>query len=116
MSADFYMKLPRTDVKVPSYRVALLVETDRGCARHAGDVRERDTIRVQITAPEVETLNAIYEKYVGEYRSDLGFGWHLLQQAHTETVEAPTVGVEPAPGPDQAELAGDEDGEEDSDA
>ncbi|MFB7112157.1 ParB N-terminal domain-containing protein [Streptomyces sp. NPDC056291] len=54
-------------------------------------------IRVQITAAEVETLNAIYERYVSESRSDLGFGWHLLQQAHTETVEAPAVAVEPAP-------------------
>ncbi|MGW4047555.1 ParB/RepB/Spo0J family partition protein [Streptomyces sp. NPDC004721] len=65
------------------------------------------TIRVQITAAEVETLNAIYERFVAESRSDLGFGWHLLQEAHSDVVEAPAVAVEPAP----ADAAG-EDGED----
>ncbi|MFF4504802.1 ParB/RepB/Spo0J family partition protein [Streptomyces sp. NPDC001401] len=74
------------------------------------------TIRVQITAAEVETLNAIYEKYVGESRSDLGFGWHLLQEAHTETAEAPAVAVEPALGQDEPAGEADEDeGVEDED-
>ncbi|MGW0631848.1 hypothetical protein [Streptomyces sp. NPDC002758] len=69
------------------------------------------TIRVQITAAEVETLNAIYEKYLNESHSDLRFGWHLLQEAHTETAEAPAVAVEPAP--DKAEPASDIDEDED---
>ncbi|MET9879572.1 ParB/RepB/Spo0J family partition protein [Actinacidiphila glaucinigra] len=47
------------------------------------------TTRVQITAAEVETLNGIYERFLAESRTDLGFGWHLLQEAHTETAEAP---------------------------
>ncbi|MET9410227.1 ParB N-terminal domain-containing protein [Streptomyces sp. NPDC002935] len=77
------------------------------------------TIRVQITAAEVETLNAIYEQYLTESRSDLGFGWHLLQEAHTETVEAPAVGVEAASGQDSpADGAGgaSDEGQEDEDA
>lgn len=87
------------------------------------------TIRVQITAAEVETLNAIYERYVAESRSDLGFGWHLLQQAHTETAEVPGAGEEtqtsgPAHGePADADAdagdgaaAAEDDGDEDDDA
>ncbi|MGY4742842.1 ParB/RepB/Spo0J family partition protein [Streptomyces sp. ATMOS53] len=81
------------------------------------------TIRVQITAAEVETLNAIYERYVSESRSDLGFGWHLLQEAHTETAEAPAVAVEPAPvqaepaaaAAADADADADEDGEDEED-
>lgn len=71
------------------------------------------TMRVQITAAEVETLNAIYERYLSESHSDLGFGWHLLQEAHTDNVEAPAVAVEPAS--DKAEPAddGDQDDEDD---
>jgi hypothetical protein len=70
-------------------------------------------MRVQITAAEVETLNAIYERYTTENRSDLGFGWHLLQEAHTETAEAPAVAVEPASGEGQS--ADEADGDEDID-
>jgi hypothetical protein len=70
-------------------------------------------MRVQITAAEVETLNAIYERYTTENRSDLGFGWHLLQEAHTETAEAPAVAVEPASGEGPSADEADED--EDSD-
>jgi hypothetical protein len=41
--------------------------------------------RVRITAEEVEALNGIYKRFVDESNSDLGFGWHLLQNAHKET-------------------------------
>ncbi|MEV0438442.1 ParB/RepB/Spo0J family partition protein [Streptomyces spectabilis] len=40
--------------------------------------------RVRITSEEVEALNAIYTKFVDDTNSDLGFGWHVLQQAHEE--------------------------------
>ncbi|MFF3255919.1 hypothetical protein ACFYWP_33925 [Actinacidiphila glaucinigra] len=53
------------------------------------DYLQGSTTRVQITAAEVETLNGIYERFLAESRTDLGFGWHLLQEAHTETAEAP---------------------------
>ncbi|REE61400.1 ParB-like nuclease family protein [Streptomyces sp. 3212.3] len=43
------------------------------------------TTRVRITAEEVEALNGIYQQFVDESNSDLGFGWHLLQNAHKET-------------------------------
>ncbi|WP_328403901.1 ParB N-terminal domain-containing protein [Streptomyces sp. NBC_00390] len=43
------------------------------------------TTRVRITSEEVETLNSRYGKFVDDTNSDLGFGWHLLQQAHEET-------------------------------
>ena len=43
------------------------------------------TTRVRITAEEVETLNRIYQSFVDDSNSDLGFGWHLLQNAHQET-------------------------------
>ncbi|GAA3079031.1 hypothetical protein [Streptomyces glomeratus] len=69
-------------------------------------------MRVQITAAEAETLNQIYERFTTENRSDLGFGWHLLQETHTETAEAPAVAVEPAPGKDQSACDVDEDDEE----
>lgn len=49
------------------------------------------TTRVQITAAEVETLNRIYEQFLTEARSDLGFGWHLLQEAHADIAGAPTA-------------------------
>jgi hypothetical protein len=42
------------------------------------------TTRVRITAEEVETLNRIYQVFVDDSNSDLGFGWHLLQNAHNE--------------------------------
>ncbi|MFD5760229.1 ParB/RepB/Spo0J family partition protein [Streptomyces sp. NPDC127044] len=64
------------------------------------------TTRVQITAAEVETLNSIYERYLSQSRTDLGFGWHLLQEAHADTAEVPGDS-EDAPG-DQAEPAGDD--------
>ncbi|MFB7829300.1 ParB N-terminal domain-containing protein [Streptomyces hydrogenans] len=40
--------------------------------------------RVRITSEEVEALNAIYTKFVDDTNSDMGFGWHVLQQAHQE--------------------------------
>lgn len=64
------------------------------------------TTRVQITAAEVETLNSIYERYLSQSRTDLGFGWHLLQEAHADTAEVPGDS-EDAPG-DQAGPAGDD--------
>ncbi|MFH8836307.1 ParB/RepB/Spo0J family partition protein [Streptomyces sp. NPDC017868] len=39
---------------------------------------------VRITSEEVEAPNAIYAKFVGDTDSDMGFGWHVLQQAHQE--------------------------------
>ncbi|GHE84494.1 hypothetical protein GCM10014715_45700 [Streptomyces spiralis] len=73
-------------------------------------------MRVQITAAEVETLNQIYERYTTENRGDLGFGWHLLQEAHTETAEAPDVAVEPAPDKDELPDADEDEDAEDEDA
>lgn len=46
------------------------------------------TTRVRITSEEVETLNAVYGKFVDDTNSDLGFGWHLIQKAHEETETA----------------------------
>ncbi|WP_206305530.1 ParB/RepB/Spo0J family partition protein [Actinacidiphila soli] len=77
------------------------------------------TIRVQITAAEVETLNAIYERYVAESRSDLGFGWHLLQQPHDDIAAVPGDGeAAQISGPDDGEPddAGDDAADEDDDA
>ncbi|MGW3246520.1 ParB/RepB/Spo0J family partition protein [Streptomyces sp. NPDC001070] len=75
------------------------------------------TTRVQITAAEVETLNAIYERFLKESRTDLGFGWHLLQEAHTDTAEVPGDG-EDAPvdqaEPDDADEADEDDEDEDA--
>jgi hypothetical protein len=66
------------------------------------------TTRVQITAAEVETLNVIYERYLAEARSDLGFGWHLLQEAHTDKAAVP--------GDDAAAVEGAADEDEPADA
>jgi hypothetical protein len=71
------------------------------------------TTRVQITAAEVETLNAIYERYLSQSRTDLGFGWHLLQEAHADTAVVPGDS-EDAPG-DQAVPAVDDTDAEDED-
>ncbi|MFJ1529763.1 ParB/RepB/Spo0J family partition protein [Streptomyces mirabilis] len=71
------------------------------------------TTRVQITAAEVETLNSIYERYLSQSRTDLGFGWHLLQEAHADTAEVPGDS-EDTPG-DQAGPAGDDTDAEDED-
>jgi hypothetical protein len=73
------------------------------------------TIRVQITAAEVETLNAIYERYVAESRSDLGFGWHLLQQPHDDVAAVPGGGeAAQISGPDHGEAADAEAADEDA--
>lgn len=40
--------------------------------------------RVRITSEEVQALNAIYAKFVDDTNSDLGFGWHVLQESHQE--------------------------------
>ncbi|WP_093779369.1 MULTISPECIES: hypothetical protein [unclassified Streptomyces] len=70
------------------------------------------TTRVQITAAEVETLNRIYERFLTGVRSDLGFGWHLLQEAHSDTVEAATADDE---DDDQTAADADTGGTEDED-
>ncbi|MEU6318174.1 ParB N-terminal domain-containing protein [Streptomyces sp. NPDC047009] len=67
------------------------------------------TTRVQITAAEVETLNAIYQRFLSESRTDLGFGWHLLQEAHTDKAAAPG---EDAADEEQPADASDEDADD----
>ncbi|WP_405668931.1 hypothetical protein [Streptomyces sp. NBC_00055] len=59
----------------------------------------------------METLNRIYEQFLTEARSDLGFGWHLLQEAHY-TAEAPTADDE---DDDQTAADADAGGTEDED-
>ncbi|MCY0929459.1 ParB N-terminal domain-containing protein [Streptomyces sp. H27-H1] len=44
--------------------------------------------RVRITQDEVEFLNAIYKRYVDEQDTDLGFGWHVLNEEHHASEEA----------------------------
>ncbi|MFD9374625.1 ParB/RepB/Spo0J family partition protein [Streptomyces sp. NPDC059999] len=44
--------------------------------------------RVRITQDEVEFLNSLYKKYVAEQDSDLGFGWHVLNEEHHAAEEA----------------------------
>ncbi|MET8956986.1 ParB/RepB/Spo0J family partition protein [Streptomyces sp. NPDC004129] len=74
------------------------------------------TTRVQITAAEVETLNAIYQRYLSESRTDLGFGWHLLQESHSDQAAVPGEEAdEEEPADAGEEDAGDE-GDEDEDA
>ncbi|MFI1100283.1 ParB N-terminal domain-containing protein [Streptomyces melanogenes] len=43
-----------------------------------------ETKRVRITSEEVEALNSIYNRFVDDTNSDMGFGWHVLQEAHRE--------------------------------
>ena len=38
--------------------------------------------RVRITQAEVELLDALYKRFVGDHDSDLGFGWHVLNEEH----------------------------------
>ncbi|MEU5002101.1 ParB/RepB/Spo0J family partition protein [Streptomyces sp. NPDC021622] len=38
--------------------------------------------RVRITQAEVELLDALYKRFVGDNDSDLGFGWHVLNEEH----------------------------------
>lgn len=38
--------------------------------------------RVRITQAEVELLNALYKQFVDEHDSDMGFGWHVLNEEH----------------------------------
>ncbi|MEU9335115.1 ParB/RepB/Spo0J family partition protein [Streptomyces sp. NPDC048290] len=38
--------------------------------------------RVRITQAEVELLDALYKQFVGDHDSDLGFGWHVLNEEH----------------------------------
>lgn len=38
--------------------------------------------RVRITADEVETLNGIYERFMADNNTDLGFGWHVMNDQH----------------------------------
>lgn len=44
--------------------------------------------RVRITQDEVEFLNAIYKRYVDDQDSDLGFGWHVLNEEHHASEES----------------------------
>lgn len=38
--------------------------------------------RVRITQAEVELLDALYKQFVDEHDSDMGFGWHVLNEEH----------------------------------
>ncbi|MFD3511903.1 ParB/RepB/Spo0J family partition protein [Streptomyces sp. NPDC058657] len=38
--------------------------------------------RVRITQAEVELLDALYQRFVADQDSDLGFGWHVLNEEH----------------------------------
>ncbi|MGW2719769.1 ParB/RepB/Spo0J family partition protein [Streptomyces sp. NPDC001492] len=38
--------------------------------------------RVRITQAEVELLDALYKQFVSDHDSDLGFGWHVLNEEH----------------------------------
>jgi hypothetical protein len=38
--------------------------------------------RVRITQAEVELLDALYKHFVDDHDSDLGFGWHVLNEEH----------------------------------
>ncbi|WP_051853170.1 ParB/RepB/Spo0J family partition protein [Streptomyces aureocirculatus] len=38
--------------------------------------------RVRITQAEVELLDALYKTFVGDNDSDMGFGWHVLNEEH----------------------------------
>ncbi|MGI5526777.1 ParB/RepB/Spo0J family partition protein [Streptomyces syringium] len=49
--------------------------------------------RVRITQGEVELLDALYKKFVGDHDSDMGFGWHVLNDEH-EAEAGTGAGVE----------------------
>ncbi|GGX36450.1 ParB/RepB/Spo0J family partition protein [Streptomyces noursei] len=38
--------------------------------------------RVRITQAEVELLDALYKRFVADHDSDMGFGWHVLNEEH----------------------------------
>lgn len=38
--------------------------------------------RVRITQAEVELLDALYRQFVDAHDSDMGFGWHVLNEEH----------------------------------
>ncbi|MEV0370540.1 ParB/RepB/Spo0J family partition protein [Streptomyces sp. NPDC050636] len=38
--------------------------------------------RVRITQAEVELLDALYKQFVDAHDSDMGFGWHVLNEEH----------------------------------
>lgn len=38
--------------------------------------------RVRITQAEVELLDALYKQFVNQNDSDMGFGWHVLNEEH----------------------------------
>ncbi|WP_432008854.1 ParB/RepB/Spo0J family partition protein [Streptomyces bacillaris] len=38
--------------------------------------------RVRITQAEVELLDALYKRFVDDHDSDMGFGWHVLNEEH----------------------------------
>ncbi|MGF0177251.1 ParB/RepB/Spo0J family partition protein [Streptomyces sp. Marseille-Q5077] len=38
--------------------------------------------RVRITQAEVELLDALYKQFIDAHDSDMGFGWHVLNEEH----------------------------------
>ncbi|MCX4666537.1 ParB/RepB/Spo0J family partition protein [Streptomyces sp. NBC_01381] len=38
--------------------------------------------RVRVTQAEVELLDALYKRFVDDHDSDMGFGWHVLNDEH----------------------------------
>ncbi|MFI1182527.1 ParB N-terminal domain-containing protein [Streptomyces sp. NPDC020799] len=49
--------------------------------------------RVRITQGEVELLDALYKKFVADRDTDMGFGWHVLNEEH-EAEAGAGAGVE----------------------
>ncbi|MFD8978706.1 ParB/RepB/Spo0J family partition protein [Streptomyces sp. NPDC059564] len=45
------------------------------------------SIRVRITQDEVEFLNSLYKRFVDATDSDMGFGWHVLNEEHHASEE-----------------------------
>lgn len=45
------------------------------------------SIRVRITQDEVEFLNSLYKRFVDANDSDMGFGWHVLNEEHHASEE-----------------------------
>ncbi|MFI6469893.1 ParB N-terminal domain-containing protein [Streptomyces sp. NPDC050516] len=45
--------------------------------------------RVRITQAEVELLDALYKQFVDAHDSDMGFGWHVLNEEHQAHEGAP---------------------------
>ncbi|GHI41100.1 ParB/RepB/Spo0J family partition protein [Streptomyces violascens] len=45
--------------------------------------------RVRVTQAEVELLDALYKQFVDAHDSDMGFGWHVLNEGHEAREGAP---------------------------